>query len=267
MDLNQLSYLGNTDLAAEVQKNISIVGARKTSALGLAICKELVKALSKYNCHIVSGLAYGIDSCAHQSALDYGLKTIAVLGCGLDHFPQETGNPALARTIIAGKDNLIVSQFQADTPANKSTFPQRNKIIAALSQCTIVIEASINSGSLITADFALELGKKLYTIPGQFNNKNFAGNNYLLANNLAQPILDFDRFCDELGLDEKQHQTQTILDQETKRILDCFELEPLNIEAIISRLDMDYAKLSRQLTLLELQGLIRRQPGMRFVKI
>jgi DNA processing protein len=258
--------IGNLDLLEQTHKNIAVVGARRASVFSQNICSELIKHLARFDCNIVSGLAYGIDSSAHKAALDNGLDTIAVLGCGINNFPEQTGNPALARRIQDHPTSLIVSQFEHDSPASKFSFPLRNKTIAELSFCVIVIQAGAESGSLITATWAHKLAKKIFVIPGQFLSDSFAGNNFLLSNSLAEPILDFEKLGSQLELVPKPPKTYqcTLLSPVAQTILASLSLEPINIEELIQKTALDYTILSKQLSMLEIQGYIKRSPGMLF---
>ncbi len=267
MQKSNFTHLGNEELLDQTHKNIAIVGARRATVFAQNLCSELIKSLSRFDCNIVSGLAYGVDSCAHKSALDNGLSTIAVLGCGLNHFPEQTGNPSLARRIHNHSQSLIVSQFEPDFPAAKYSFPLRNKTIAELSFCVIVIQAGANSGSLITATWAQKLSKKTFAIPGQFFSDSFSGNNFLLANQLAEPILDLENLGLQLQLSPKNHHMGSqclLLSDEAQMILSSLSLEPTNIDELIKKTTLDYAKISKQLSLLEIQGFIKRSPGMLF---
>jgi DNA processing protein len=264
----KFSCSGNLELLNDTQKNIAIIGARRASVFSLNVCAQLIKYLSSFDCNIVSGLAYGVDSCAHKSALDNDLSTIAVLGCGMNHFPEQTGNPEIARQISNHAKSLIISQFHPDSPATKYSFPLRNKTIAEISFCVVVIQASSDSGSLITATWASKLQKKIFTIPGQFDSKSFAGNNFLLSNRLAEPILDLEKFGIMLDLAQKppKDRPKSLLDADAQSILDSLSFEPINIEELIEKTALDYARLSKQLSLLEIKGFVKRSPGMLFTK-
>jgi len=258
--------IGNLDLLEQTHKNIAVIGARRASVFSQNLCAELIKNLARYDCNIVSGLAYGIDSSAHKSALDNGLNTIAVLGCGINNFPEQTGNPSLARRIQSHNESLILSQFELNCPASKFSFPLRNKTIAEISFCVIVIQAGAESGSLITATWAHKLAKKIFVIPGQFLSDSFAGNNLLLSSALAEPIIDLESLGSRLELTPKPPKTYqcTLLSPVAQAILSSLSLEPINIEELINKTALDYALISKQLSMLEIQGYIKRSPGMLF---
>lgn len=157
--------IGNLETLQE--KNISIVGARKCTDYGTNVAKAFAYSLTKHNIVITSGLAIGIDKSAHEGALLAKGKTIAVVGTGLDIiYPKENKN--LFEDIIKN-NGLVISQFPLGTKPEKVNFPKRNKIISALSDGVLVVEAGIKSGSLITAEFALEQGKEIYAVPRKYS--------------------------------------------------------------------------------------------------
>lgn len=155
---------GNLLLLKEYTHTFAVVGTRKTTQYGRDVTKKIVTELASSRLCIVSGLALGIDAISHLSALEAQGSTIAVLGCGVDCcYPQENYN--LYKSILEN-DGLIISEYPPAVPPSKGSFPARNRIIAALSEGILVTEATEDSGSLITADIARELGKKIFAIPG-----------------------------------------------------------------------------------------------------
>lgn len=175
---SRLYVLGNKQLLKE--KGIAIVGARKATEYGKKVAQQISKQLSGIGINIISGLALGIDTCAHLGTLQEKSigKTIAVLGSGLDKiYPKE--NIELARRIIKS-GGCIISEYPVGTSASKLNFPQRNRIISGLSKGVLVVEASEKSGSLITADFALEQGREVFAVPGDINKETSKGTNNLI---------------------------------------------------------------------------------------
>jgi DNA processing protein len=170
---------------------VTVVGARRATSYGREIARELGRELAAAGMVVVSGLAFGIDACVHRGALDAG-RTIAVLGCGAD-----TAYPAAHRALWRriGEEGLVVSEFPPGAAPWRWTFPARNRIMAALSGMTVVVEAATRSGSLITADLAADLGRDLGAVPGPVTSRASAGPNNLLAGGAcvvrdAQDILD-----------------------------------------------------------------------------
>lgn len=160
------------------QKALSIVGCRNCTKYGESVAKKLAYNLSLKNINIVSGLAKGIDSFAHIGALEAKGKTIAVVGCGLDRvYPIENTN--LFNEIIK-ENGAIISEHVIGTKPIAKNFPRRNRIISGLSDALIVVEAKKESGTLITADFALEQGKEIYSVPGNITSTNSYGTNELI---------------------------------------------------------------------------------------
>lgn len=174
----KIYVLGNKEILK--QKGIAIVGARKATEYGKKVALQISKELSQSGINIISGLALGIDSYAHLGTLQGKSvgKTIAVLGSGLDKiYPKQ--NIELARQIIKS-GGCIVSEYPVGTSASKLNFPQRNRIISGLAKGVLVVEASDNSGSLITADFAIEQGREVFAVPGDINKETSKGTNELI---------------------------------------------------------------------------------------
>lgn len=160
------------------KKAMAIVGCRLCTEYGKITAKKIAYNLSMNNINVISGLARGIDAAAHTGSLAGTGKTIAVVGCGLDRvYPEENKN--LFREIIKA-GGVIISEYVIGTKPLAKNFPKRNRIISGLSNGVIVVEAGLKSGTLITADFALEQGKDVYAIPGNINSPNSYGTNDLI---------------------------------------------------------------------------------------
>jgi DNA processing protein len=170
---------------------VTIVGARRATSYGREVARELGRELAAAGMVVVSGLAFGVDACAHRGAIDAG-RTVAVLGCGPD-----TAYPAAHRSLWRriSEEDLILSELPPGAPPWRWTFPARNRIMAALAGMTVVVEAAVRSGSLITADLAMDLGRDLGAVPGPVTSRASAGPNNLLAGGAcvvrdAQDVLD-----------------------------------------------------------------------------
>ena len=175
----------------EPDGTVTVVGARRASTYGREVARELGRELTAAGLLVVSGLAFGIDACAHRGALETG-TTVAVLGCGAD-IAYPASHRSLWRRIC--EEGLVVSELPPGTGAWRWTFPARNRIMAALAGMTVVVEAAQRSGSLITADLAADLGRDLGAVPGPVNSRGAAGTNDLLAGGAclvrgAQDVLD-----------------------------------------------------------------------------
>jgi len=166
---------------------VAIVGSRKPTLYGINLAEMIAKASVESGKTVISGLARGIDTEAHRSALKYGGRTIAVLGSGIDEiYPEE--NIGLAEEIK--KNGAVISQFGEGTPPLRQNFPIRNKTVAKLCSVLIVVQASLKSGSLLTARLALEMGKKVFVVPGHIDDKQFLGNNKFLEKHRLNPMVE-----------------------------------------------------------------------------
>ena len=189
----ELYCLGNLELLN--YKSIAVIGSRNYSNYGKRAAMEFSYNLAKQNICIVSGMARGIDSFAHEATLKAKGKTIAVLGSGLDViYPKE--NKRLYENIIKN-DGLIISEYLLGTPPRKQNFPARNRIISGLSDGVLVIEARKNSGTNITVDFALEQGKDVFVIPGDIYSKTSDGTNFLIKEG-AIPVTNYKDILDNI---------------------------------------------------------------------
>ncbi len=278
-----LYYKGRVDLA-ENQGNIptvGIVGTRDPSDYGKKWTRKISSCLASKGFTIVSGMAMGVDAEAHSACLEAGGRTIAVVGTGVDLvYPQR--HQTLAADIA--QHGLIVSEYAAGTPPDKPHFPARNRIIAGLSRVTIVIEAPIKSGALITAHQANDFGRDVYVLPGSIDNPNSIGCLGLLSRG-AQPILGLDHLLELLAtiphLDPPQQLQlfpSSISSQANSKVItlppdltpDLQQVwlvvnnEPINFDAIVAQAKLSAANVSSALLQLELLGLVTQLPGMRY---
>jgi len=176
-----LYYRGNLKITSR-NNLLAVVGSRKISAYAKKIMPQIIEPLKNYGFVIVSGLAYGVDSLAHQLAIDYKLPTIAITGSSLawpDLYPR--GNFELAKNIV-NQGGLLLSEFPPDYKIGRFNFPRRNRIISGLSRAVLIIEAARKSGALITADFALEQNREILVLPQNLDGLNSAGSNNLIKN-------------------------------------------------------------------------------------
>lgn len=269
---------------------IAIVGTRNPSAYGKQWAQKISSLLATKGFIIVSGMAQGVDTEAHRACLEAGGRTIAVVGTGVDIvYPPR--NDALAADIH--QHGLIVSEYAATTPPDRTHFPARNRIIAGLSRVTIVIEAPVKSGALITAHQANDFGRDVYVLPGSIDNPNAIGCLGLLSRG-AQPILSLKHLLELLAsipqLDDSQQlqlfsplataaplmeraQSQTgvslasplpNLPPDLQAVWLAVTDEPSNFDEIVGRTQLPVATISSTLLQLELLGLISQLPGMRY---
>lgn len=186
-----LYYQGDPHLIG--QPSVTIVGTRHPSPYGLTVCKQLVEKLISHDIVIISGFALGIDICAHRTALAGNGKTIAILGSGLDvRYPL--AHHELKYDIL--KTGLILSEYPAGMRPRPEHFPKRNRLLAALADEVIVIECRKQSGTMITTEYAIDLGKPVHAVPGRITSELAQGPNQLIQDG-ANPIIDVDLFVDE----------------------------------------------------------------------
>lgn len=265
------------DLKAEDKFAIAVVGSRNASLYGIKTAERLGYELAARGLTLISGLARGIDAAGHKGALKARGRTIAVLGSGLaDIYPSE--HAKLAEEIE--KNGAVVSEFPIQTPPLKDNFPRRNRIISGLSLGVVVVEASKNSGALITADFALEQGRELFAVPGQARNATSAGTNMLIREG-AKLVECADDIIEELGdvirghLKEESKTDKDATDSvipsvdlssNDKKILKVVADEPLSVDDIIDGTDISASTILDSLTRLEIKGLVEQLPGKLYVR-
>lgn len=241
---------------------VAIVGTRKCSPYGKSAAEKLSRELATAGITIVSGLAYGIDTFAHSSALNAKGKTVAVMGTGLDNiFP--TANKKLSEKI---KENgCLISEYPLFTPALKHHFPERNRIISGLSLGVLVIEAPLKSGALITTRFALEQNREVFAVPGSIFSKNSEGANELikagakLVNNVNDILMELN-----LPLAIKENSVNNgSLNETERKIIEIFNKseKSLSVDEIIILTNLDPAVINQNLTFLELKNLIQQNTG------
>lgn len=252
----------------EEAPRIAIVGTRKISAYGKLVTEKLVQELTRHNFIIVSGLAYGVDTIAHKSALENQGKTIAVLGSGLNNiYPYS--NKRLSKEIA--KHGAIITEYPLEAPALRRYFPWRNRIISGLSLATVVIEAPEKSGALITAQFALEQNREVFAIPGSIFNKNSIGTNNLIKQG-AKLVSQIEDIFEELNI---QYTLPIIKDSpslkfDNKQEEKIYQLLPkensLAIDKIIEISNLSPKETLVILTTLELKEFIKNTDGGNYIK-
>ena len=245
--------------------SVAIVGSRAATPHGLAVAIDLARDLAAYDLAIVSGLARGIDSAAHRGALDGGGATVAVLGSAVDVvYPAE--HKALAREIE--KTGAVVSELAPGTAPRPLFFPRRNRIISGLARATIVVEAGEKSGSLITARCALEQGRDVLAVPGNVLSGRNRGAHALLRDG-ATIVESASDVLDELGLAPRAAASHGgASGVKIDPLLDCLVPgEASDLDAISEQSGLNSSRLLPRLFELELQGLVRRVGGGRFVRI
>ena len=249
---------------------VAIIGARKCSRYGAAVAYEIAKDLGRTNVVVVSGMARGIDSEGHRGILDGGGKTIAVLGCGVDIcYPPE--NQELMERIA--ENGCIISEFPPGMPPVSGNFPARNRIIAGLSKMVVVVEAGKKSGTLITADLALDYGRDVFVVPGNVTSALSKGTNELIKQG-CPIITEGNDILIALGIAYKEEEkvkfkikTAENISVEEKEVYDLIETEnPISAETLCRKLHKDIQDVQYILSLLELSGYIIKMPQTGYIR-
>ncbi len=254
------------------QHAIGIIGARRTTHYGTESAKKLAYQLAYAGLTVISGLARGIDTAAHQGALAAKGRTIAVIGSGLGKlYPPE--NTALAEKIRSGS-GAIVSEFSMEIEPDRQTLPRRNRIISGWSHGILVVEAGLNSGALITATQALEQGRSVYAVPGHINVPSAMGSNRLIQQG-AKLVIDASDILDDLQIllpeaklvPEAASRHLPHLSDEERQVYDAIEASETPIDQIAAQCHLPSAIVSSTLLRLELKRLVKQLPGKYFVKL
>lgn len=244
---------------------IAVVGSRKYTYYGEAVTQRLAGQLSSAGFTIISGLARGVDTLAHRSALATRGRTIAVLGSGLDIcYPLE--NRGLMEKIASS--GCVISEFPPGTAPNKENFPRRNRLISGLSLGVLVVEAAPGSGSLITANYALEQNKEVFAVPGNITSSNSEGTNRLIRQG-AKLVMKADDVIEELapllkGFITARKEETVELSEEEKRLCLALSREPRHIDTLSREASMPAQKTLEVMLSLELKGVVRQSGGKRF---
>lgn len=242
---------------------VAVVGTRHPTQYGKDAAEKLTSEIVKIGGVVVSGLAAGIDTVSHKTALEYGGKTIAVLGTGVDEksvYPQFNKN--LAREIIE-KGGAVISEFPIGMGPQKFNFPQRNRIISGLSLGSIVVEAAEKSGALITAAYALEQNREVFAVPGLIFSKNSVGPNMLIKSG-AKATTCIEDIIEELGINIKENHKKSVennLDEKEKAIIDFISQDPIHIDKIIKLAKLDVSEVYSALLMLEMKGIVKNLGG------
>jgi len=248
---------------------IAMVGSRTATDYGMKTAEKISHRLSSCGLTVISGMARGIDSSSHRGALKAGGRTVAVLGTGLD-LPYPSENRKLMDEISSS--GAVISEFPFSTPPNRENFPRRNRIISALSLGVIVIEAALDSGSLITVAYALEQGREVFAVPGNITSRNSKGTNDLIKKG-AKLIESAEEVLDELKhqikgvLREekiKSVKSPPVLSDDEKIIYSSLSSEPKHIDSIIRDIKIPTSKALSLLLNLELKGIVRQLQGKHF---
>lgn len=248
---------------------VAIVGTRKATHYGLGVTQTIASELARQKILVVSGLAYGVDTAAHSAVVQNQGQTIAVLGGGIDHqtlYPPT--NRKLARDISEGL-GAVISEYPIGTPSLTYHFPNRNRIISGLSHATIVIEADLQSGSLITARFALEQNREVFAVPGNITNPYAIGPNALIKQG-AHPLTSVEDIFDILNIPALQTEAKAKKlfpsSPDEQALFALIGDAPLHVDEVTRSSELDTKTVNSTLTIMEMKGLVRHIGGGMYVK-
>ena len=260
-----LYYFGNLDLNNDFP--LAVVGSRKISSYGKQVTQQLVNGLTTSGLTIISGLALGVDACAHQAAIESSGKTIAVLGSGLNQiYPASNHQIAQKITNLGG---AIISEFPLGMPPLKYNFPQRNRIISGLSLGTLVIEAGEKSGALITARYALEQNREVFAVPGNIYNQGSFGTNKLIKMG-AKLVTEVGDILETLNLEQAQNfkaAKKVMPDNETEKILlKLLNDQPIHVDKLSQCARLDISIINSTLSIMEMKGMVKNLGNQVYAK-
>ncbi len=237
--------------------SIAVVGTRRVTEYGREVTESLTRELVFNNFTIVSGLALGVDAIAHKTAIENNGKTIAVLGCGVDCCSPRENSDLYNRILSSG--GLVISELPLSHDPTRGSFPSRNRIIAGLSLGILVTEGAEDSGSLITADYALKFNRKLFAVPGPITSQLSKGPNSLIEKG-AKLVSSLDAILTELSVQQKGIKSIKSIRGESREeqlILDILENEPLHFDEIVRRSNFTSSNVGSVLSVLEIKGIIK----------
>lgn len=260
----RLYYRGNWN--GNIFENcLAVVGSRHMTSYGRKITEQLVTEITAAGLTIVSGFMYGGDEAAHRAAVEAGGRTIAVMPCGIDIIHPEY-QEELYRDIL-NKNGLIISEFEGNFPPDKWTYPRRNRIVAGLSKAVLVVEAALNSGTLITTDYAKKFGRKIFAVPGPLTSDVSKGTAQLIKEGAgiateARDILKYynitpAKSCAKPGLAQMEGLEKDIIEQ--------LQRESLEIDTLARTFGLSVSKIGATLSLMQLKGFISQKEGKYYV--
>lgn len=248
------------DLSLLNSQCLSVVGTRRATKYGKEITKKLVRDVAYTGIAIVSGLAEGVDKIAHESALEVGGKTIAVLPSGFDHIYPKV-NIDLANKII--NNGLIITEYKPKEECNAFHFPVRNRIVAGLSDATLITEAPLKSGALITANYAIEFGRELFSVPGRVGDIYSEGCNKLIKDCQSSMVLEssniLEFFGKKAGLNQENEQLH--LNNSELKVYNVLKSCEHHFQEILLETGFEIKELTTLLLSMEMKGIIKKLPG------
>jgi len=261
-----LYYKGTADL--NHHRIVSIVGTRNATGYGRLLCKQLAETLQPYNVIILSGLAHGIDAAAHRESINFEIPTVGVLGHGLDRIYPAVHKELTTKMVQNGG---LLTEFLPGTSPDRENFPKRNRIIAGISDVTVVVEASLKGGALITAELANSYNRDVYAFPGRTTDEFSEGCNFLIKTNRAGLINHAKDLIYYLGWDDKLPRKKVLqvelalnLNPEEQPIIDALKDCALGIDELCIVTKLQQSKLAILLLTLEMKGHLISLPGKMF---
>jgi len=265
----KLYYKGNWNM--DIFENcLAVVGSRHLTSYGRKITEQFVTEIAAAGITIVSGFMYGGDEAAHKATVEAGGRTIAVMPCGIDMIHPEY-QEELYNKILENK-GLIISEYEGNFPPANWTYPKRNRIVAGLSKAVLVVEAGLNSGTLITTDYAGKFGRKIFAVPGPITSEVSRGTAKLIKEGAevvtsVKDILDFYKIIPSKKSVENSSQLagRGLTNDLEKRIVEQLQKEPLEVNNLARLLNMPVSKIGTTLSLMQLKGFINQEAGKYYV--
>jgi len=262
------------ELKEEDKFSIAIVGSRRASFYGLSLAEKFAFELAGRGFTVISGMARGIDTCAHKGALKEGGRTIAVMGSGFNHiYPEE--NKKISEKI--SQNGAVISELPVDAKPLPQNFPRRNRVISGLSLGVLVVEAAQNSGALITADFALEQGREVFALPGKVDSHTSFGTNGLIkqgaklvscVDDILEEFILPAAGCkkEEAGLDKNLSSSLPSQGREECELYGLISGQAVQLDELVEKTALDIPRVSAILLRLEMKKLVKQLPGKQFVR-
>ena len=258
----QLYCTGNIELLNE--RSIAVVGARKNTVYGKNVALMIGRRLAESGLVVTSGLALGIDGYSHEGALEADGRVIGVLGSGIDHMTPQRNRSLMMKGLDNG--GLVVSEYPPEEKSTRWSFPARNRIISGLSEALVVVEAGLNSGSLITAKYAVDQGRTVYAVPGNINSQFSIGCNLLIRDG-AFPLVVIDDLARHIGIEPGELSDPVRrLGADERRVYDAasrYNGAPL--DRLAEDTGMSAAALSAMVTVMEIKGIFTTYAGKVFI--
>lgn len=232
-----------------------VVGSRRYTLYGKMTAIMIGRHLAEAGITVVSGLAFGIDAFAHQGALEAGGAAIAVLGMGHQQFGPARNRDLYRQVLETG---VVVSEYEPERRAEPWMFPRRNRIISGLSENVVVVEAGMNSGSLITAQLAAEQGREVYAVPGNINSQFSVGTNFLIRDG-ARPLIVLDDLVADMGIDRsaERREKHSALGEDEERLYEVIrEAQGITVDDLARSVGMQTGPMNSILTVMEIKGVI-----------